>query len=137
MKINFKTLFAATLAVAILFIAGFIILYKGTLKRNQWYIEEKNRADSLQRVYTYKFDSLSSELGNYIEYSGLYLAIEASNKALSKQKYRPGQIVFIKPDSTRVVISKFITGITNNEYYTKYEIIKNNDKIEIDPVLIY
>lgn len=53
-------------------------------------------------------------------------------------QYKIGDIVYLKRDSSRAVISDIIVGGSKNEYYIKYKVLfKNNTTEDIIPELLY
>jgi len=85
-------------------------------------------------------DSLNREKGFSTKYKDINLSIEVRDKATKGLKYKVGDIIFTKPDSTKFVIRDIIIGGTDNEYYVKYRLstsLINGEEIEINENLIY
>ena len=93
---------------------------------------------SLNSTCSYQRDSLVQEVNNLSNYKALASAMSNRDKATSSLKYKVGDRVYLKSDSSRVVISDIIVGGSTYEYYIKYKVLhKDNLLEEIKPELIY
>jgi hypothetical protein len=93
---------------------------------------------SLNSTCSYKRDSLTTEVKQLSIYKSLTKAMVHRDEATSLLKYKVGDFVYMKRDSTHVVISDIVIGGSKYEYYIKYKVLhKDNSTEEIIPELIY
>jgi hypothetical protein len=60
------------------------------------------------------------------------------DEATSLLKYKVGDFVYMKRDSSRVVISDIVIGGAKYEYYVRYKVLyKDKTTEEVAPELIY
>ncbi len=92
----------------------------------------------LNSTCSYKRDSLSHEVMELSLYKSLTKAMVNRDEATSPLKYKAGNFVYLKRDSSKVVISDIIIGGSKYEYYVKYKVLhKDNLTEEVIPELIY
>lgn len=83
-------------------------------------------------------DSLFRENARLSIYKSLSLAMVHRDEATSLLKYKVGDFVYMKRDSSKVVISDIIIGGAKYEYYVKYKVLyKDKSTEEVIPELIY
>jgi hypothetical protein len=96
-----------------------------------------NESNSIERVSKTR-DSLAGQLKYFKKYESLVDATFFRDSTISLLKYKAGDIVLLKPDSSKVVIKEIIIGGTQYEYYIKYKVIlKDRSQLEITPELLY
>lgn len=82
-------------------------------------------------------DSLQYINGELSKYQNLTLAMVHKKEAIEGMK-SVGDIVYMKSDSSRVVIEDIVIGGGKYSYYIKYRVIYNDDKTkEVSPEMIY
>jgi hypothetical protein len=83
-------------------------------------------------------DSLVRANADLSKYKALTMAMVSRDEATSPLKYKVGNFVYLKRDSSKVVISDIIIGGSKYEYYVKYKVLhKDNVSEEVIPELIY
>lgn len=83
-------------------------------------------------------DSLAGQLNYFKKYESLVDATFFRDSSSSSLKYKAGDVVLLKPDSSKAVIKEIIIGGTQFEYYIKYKVIlKDRSQLEITPELLY
>lgn len=83
-------------------------------------------------------DSLAGQLNYFKKYESLVDATFFRDSTSSALKYKAGDVVLLKPDSSKAVIKEIIIGGTQFEYYIKYKVIlKDRSQLEITPELLY
>jgi hypothetical protein len=134
----FIRMFVAFAAILISIIAVFVWLIQDGKKAN----EEKNvqllNEQKLNSTCSYKRDSLVQIVNELSIYRSLTQAMVNRDEATSPLKYKVGNMVYLKRDSAKVVISDIIIGGSKYEYYVKYKVLhKDNVSEEVIPELIY
>lgn len=82
-------------------------------------------------------DSLQYINGELSKYQNLTLAMVHKNEALKGLKV-VGDVVYMKSDSSRVVIEDIVIGGGKYNYYIKYRVIYKDDKVkEVSPEMIF
>jgi azurin len=107
-------------------------------------VAEQNRTnEALQKELllnsncNHHVDSLQYINGELSKYQNLTLAMVHKNEALEGLKV-VGDIVYMKSDSSRVVIEDVVIGGGKYNYYIKYRVIFKDDKVkEVSPEMIY
>lgn len=131
-------MFVAFGVILLSIIAVFVWLVQDGKKAN----EEKNvqllNEQKLNSTCSYKRDSLIQIVNELSIYRSLTQAMVNRDEATSPLKYKVGNIVYLKRDSDKVVISDIIIGGSKYEYYVKYKVLhKDNVSEEVIPELIY
>lgn len=97
---------------------------------------EKERA--AKTSYVYLTDSLKRENSSLSVYKPLTMAMIHRDEVLVSLNHKVGDIVFMKSDSSRVVIEDLLTGGSKFNYYVKFKVLyKDNTEKEVVPELIY
>ena len=92
----------------------------------------------LNSTCNYKRDSLTKEVIQLSVYKSLTKAMVHRDEATSLLKYKVGDFVYMKRDSSKVVISDIVIGGAKYEYYVKYKVLyKDKSTEEVIPELIY
>jgi hypothetical protein len=87
---------------------------------------------------TYKTDSLLKEVNNLSKYKSLTLAMIHRDEAEILLKYKVGDVIYLKRDSSRVVVEDILIGGAKYEYYIRYKVLHIDKSIEeVKPELIY
>lgn len=86
----------------------------------------------------FKRDSLIREVKTLSIYQSLTKAMVHRDQATKLLKYKVGDLVYTKRDSSKVVISDVVIGGSQFEYYIKYRVLyKDNTTEELLPELVY
>lgn len=97
-------------------------------------LEEQN----LNSTCSHKRDSLIKENGQLSIYKSLTKAMIHRDEATGLLEYKVGDFVYMKRDSSKVIIEDIIIGGAKYEYYVKYKVLhKDNHTEEVKPELIY
>lgn len=122
-----------------------IIMYRGLI----WALIDSRKANSdtnskllkeqyLNSTCNFKRDSLYKEVQKLSIYKSLTKAMVHRDEATSLLRYNVGDFVYMKRDSSKVVISDIIIGGSKYEYYVKYKVLhKDNSTEEVIPELVY
>lgn len=87
---------------------------------------------------SFKRDSLLKEVKQLSIYKSLTKAMVHRDEATVLLKHKVGDFVYLKIDSSRVIISDIIIGGAQYEYYIKYKVLyKDKTTEDIAPELIY
>lgn len=137
-KRNFVIAIISVVALSV----GFPFLLIWILKANGREMAAANtkiqQEQSMNSTCTYKRDSLLKEVKRLSIYESLTKAMVHRDEATLLLKYKVGDFVFIKRDSSKAVVSDIIIGGSKYEYYIKYKVLyKDNSTEEIIPELIY
>jgi hypothetical protein len=96
------------------------------------------KEQSLNSTCSYKRDSLTREVISLSVYKALTKAMVHRDEATILLKYKVGDFVYMKRDSSKVVISDILIGGAKYEYYVKYKVLyKDKSTEEVIPELIY
>jgi hypothetical protein len=83
-------------------------------------------------------DSLSKEASMLNSHRPLSLAMSHRDEATRHLKYAVGEAVYLKRDSTRVVITDIVIGGSAYNYYLRYRVVnRENREEEIIPELLF
>jgi hypothetical protein len=86
----------------------------------------------------FKRDSLAREVKILSIYQSLSKAMVHRDEATKLLKYKVGDVVFSKRDSSKVVISDIVIGGSQYEYYVKYRLLhKDSSTEDVLPELVY
>ena len=131
-------MFVAFAAILISIIAVFVWLVQDGKKTNEEKDIQLLNEQKLNSTCTYKRDSLIKIVNELSIYRSLTQAMVNRDEATSPLKYKVGNMVYLKRDSAKVVISDIIIGGSKYEYYVKYKVLhKDNLSEEVIPELIY
>lgn len=87
---------------------------------------------------SYSLDSASFQLNQLALYKTLTQAMSVRDDATKYTLHGVGDVVHMKNDSSRVVISDIIIGGSKFSYYVKFKVInKNSESQEVIPELVY
>ena len=71
-------------------------------------------------------------------YRNLTVAMSYRDSVRLSMKYKIGDEVHLKRNSSRAIVSDIITGGGKHEYYIKYQVVfKNGNKEEVVPEMLY
>jgi len=83
-------------------------------------------------------DSLKHINRELSKFKSLTLAMVHRDEATSELKYGVGDIVYMKQDSSRVVIEDVLMGGGKYNYFIKYRVLfKDDSRKEVTPEMIY
>lgn len=83
-------------------------------------------------------DSLVYINGELSKFKSLTMAMVHRDDATRELKYGVGDIVFLKIDSSRVVIEDVLIGGGKYNYFIKYKVLyKNGQREELTPEMVY
>ncbi len=96
------------------------------------------KEQGLNSTCTFKKDSLSKEVKQLSIYKPLTKAMVHRDEASSLLNYKVGDFVYLKRDSTKVLIEDIIMGGSKYQYYIKYKVLyKDKTTEEVIPELVY
>jgi uncharacterized protein YodC (DUF2158 family) len=122
---------------------GFCIfkLNKNVKEKQQKIYDLENAANNANVIYSQMQktkDSLMFINAFLAKYRTLTVAMTYRDSIRRSMKYNVGDVVRIKRDSSRAIISDIIIGGNKHEYYIKYNVmLKNGQEEELVPELIY
>ena len=137
-KKNLKWTVIFVFAFATIMYSGLIWALMDSKKTNQETNDKLLKEQSLNSTCSYKRDSLTKEVKELSIYKSLTKAMVHRDEATSLLKYKVGDFVYMKRDSSRVVISDIVIGGAKYEYYVRYKVLyKDKTTEEVAPELIY
>ena len=137
-KKNLKWTVIFVFAFATIMYSGLIWALMDSKKTNQETSDKLLKEQSLNSTCSYKRDSLTKEVKELSIYKSLTKAMVHRDEATSLLKYKVGDFVYMKRDSSRVVISDIVIGGAKYEYYVRYKVLyKDKTTEEVAPELIY
>ena len=118
--------------------SGFILAIIEDGKERKETNKKLQQEQRLNSTCSYKRDSLAKEVKQLSIYKSLTKAMVHRDEATSLLKYKVGDMVYCKRDSSHVVIYDIVIGGSKYEYYIRYRILhKDNSTEEVIPELIY
>ena len=137
-KKNLKWTVIFVFAFATIMYSGLIWALMDSKKTNQETNDKLLKEQSLNSTCSYKRDSLTKEVKELSIYKSLTKAMVHRDEATILLKYKVGDFVYMKRDSSRVVISDIVIGGAKYEYYVRYKVLyKDKTTEEVAPELIY
>ncbi len=141
-KRTFKKLFLSTLLLLLISASSIYLLKLSLDNEKKWSSYNQQKVDSLLILYKTnisKYDSVSSELSKYLEHKALYNGMTSRDNVVKLLKYKYSDVVYCKPDSTKVTITEVIIGGSGYNYYVKYKVKIGLTGIpfELEPDQIY
>lgn len=138
---NKKIVFWICGVLTIFAITIFVLMFM-SMEYNRKALEEANKTilkeQTINSTCSVTRDSLSKVNTELSKYKALTMAMVSRDEATSPLKYKVGNFVYLKRDSSKVVISDIIIGGSKYEYYVKYKVLhKDNVSEEVIPELIY
>jgi hypothetical protein len=137
---NKKLIFIA-LGVILFYAIGFGCMV-WTIKKDRQEMHETNekllKEQSLSSTCSVTRDSLFKINTELSKYKTLTQAMLHRDEATKQLKYKIGDVVFMKNDSSRVIVEDVLIGGGKYDYYVKYRVLfKDNTTKEVKPELIY
>lgn len=137
-----KVILIIVLSLIFVVLAFFIFILNENLKEKKQTITNMQQAskNANQKFKQLKKSQDSIMLINSFlaRYRSLTVAMSYRDSIRLSMKYQIGDVVHLKRDSSRAIISDIIVGGGRHEYYIKYELmLKNGNKEEVVPELIY
>lgn len=127
--------------VIVVFLGFQLISYKLISDKDRTLVDaQKNLLLEQQKNSTcvFKRDSLAREVKILSIYQSLSKAMVHRDEATKLLKYKVGDVVYSKRDSSKVVISDIVIGGSQFEYYVKYRLLhKDNTTEDVLPELVY
>jgi len=140
MKQNIINLVGIILILTLVGTDGYL-RYQSDTRANKERVELQDKLTSeleLSTTCEYKVDSLSIANKRLSAYETLTLAMVHRDEAKSDITYGVGDIVYLKSDSSRVIISDVLIGGGQYNYYVKYRVLFDDDTTkELIPELVY
>lgn len=134
----------------LIFIAANILLFYAIgLGCMLWVIKEDKKAlhetnekllneQSVSSTCSFTRDSLFKVNAELSKYKTLTQAMLHRDEATKQLKYKIGDVVYMKNDSSRVIIEDVLIGGGKYDYYVKFRVLfKDNTTKEVKPELIY
>lgn len=111
---------------------------RSSVEQRQRHEKELNNK-TLENIFSsQKIDSLNKANSALSRYKALTQAMIHRDEATSQLKHKIGDMVYLKNDSSKVVIEDVLIGGGKYNYYVKYRVLlKDNTTREIVPELIY
>ena len=109
--------------------------------KNEELSDLKDKVFKIETLYSsaaFKGDSLNVIATTLSSYKSLTYAMIYRDSIRKTLKYKIGDIVYLKSDSSKVVIKDILAGGGKFEHYVKYEILRKDNKTELlSPELVY
>ncbi|MDP2387534.1 MAG: hypothetical protein Q8M29_14250 [Bacteroidota bacterium] len=134
------TILIAVILLAILSFFIYDLNKSNKLKEDNLRVLESNLANESIRIaqISKTKDSLLQRVNYFQHYTSLVDATFFRDSTTQSLKYKAGDIVLLKPDSSKVVIKEIIIGGTQYEHYIKYKVVlKDRSQLEITPEMLY
>lgn len=111
---------------------------RSSVEERKKYEAEINKKSLDNLTANNKIDSLFKINTELSKYKTLSQAMLHRDEATKQLKYKIGDVVFMKNDSSRVIVEDVLIGGGKYDYYVKYRILfKDNSTKEVKPELIY
>lgn len=124
--------------IAIIAYGGILIALKDTNDSLKEANAKLQKEQGLNQTCNYKVDSLRRENKELSVFKTLTKAMVQREEVNSKLPHKIGQIVFLKRDSSRVIIEDIISGGAKYDYYVRYRVLyKDNHAEEVKPEMVY
>jgi len=125
-------------SLAIVAYGGLLIALKDTNDALKEANEKLQNEQSLKQTCNYKVDSLRRENKELSVFKTLTKAMVHRDEANSQLPHKIGQAVYLKRDSSRVIIEDIISGGAKYDYYVRYKVLhKDNHAEEVKPEMVY
>lgn len=139
-----RTLLNTVLAIFSLLIIIGIWSYSDYKRDSKNFIENKKIKAELQKELlknascNHYVDSLVYINGELSKFKSLTMAMIHKEEATRDLKYQVGDVVYLKQDSSRVVVEDLIIGGGKYNYFIKYRVLfKNDSRKEVTPEMIF
>ncbi len=138
---NNKIVFWICGVLTIFAITIFVLMFM-SIEHNRKALEEANKTilkeQTINSTCSVTRDSLSKVNTELSKYKALTQAMIHRDEATNQLKHKVGDMVYLKNDSSRVVIEDVLIGGGKYNYYVKYRVLlKDNTTREMVPELIY
>ena len=138
---NKKIVFWICGVLTIFAITIFVLMFM-SMENNRKALEEANKTilkeQTINSTCSVTRDSLSMINTELSKYKALTQAMIHRDEATNQLKHKVGDMVYLKNDSSRVVIEDVLIGGGKYNYYVKYRVLlKDNTTREMVPELIY
>ena len=111
---------------------------RSSVEERSKYEDEINKKSLDNLTANNKIDSLFKINTELSKYKTLTQAMLHRDEATKQLKYKIGDVVFMKNDSSRVIVEDVLIGGGKYDYYVKYRVLfKDNTTKEVKPELIY
>lgn len=125
-------------SLAIVAYGGLLIALKDTNDALKEANEKLQNEQSLNQTCNYKVDSISRENKELSIFKTLTKAMVHRDEANSQLPHKIGQAVYLKRDSSRVIIEDIVSGGAKYDYYVRYKVLhKDNHSEEVKPEMVY
>jgi predicted RNase H-like nuclease (RuvC/YqgF family) len=130
------------LCVIFLGLVGAIVFQNIAVKERDQKINDLNAKYSSENIRYKQINKTKDSLMRInmflAKYRILTEAMTYRDSIRTPMQYKIGDIVYLKRDSSRAVVSDIIVGGSKHEYYIKYKVLfKNNTTEDIIPELLY
>jgi uncharacterized membrane protein len=109
----------AIIAMLSLSIRNYVLQSNQNLKEAAY---QRHIADSTKAANEAEIVALRADAELYIESKSLYIAKTPADNVAKTLKYQAGDVVYCKPDSTRVLITNLIISVSKYNYSVKYRV---------------
>lgn len=131
----------AACSVCIIFGLFFWFDYKKDVEMQEKYVKTETALKKellLNLSCNHHVDSLVYINGELSKYQSLTMAMVHRDDATKELKYGVGDIVYLKSDSSRVVIEDLLIGGGKYNYFIKYKVLfKDDSRKEVTPEMVY
>ena len=115
-----------------------MLAMKDDKKRLDIALEKLSLEQSVSTTCSTTRDSLIRANNELSKYKTLTMAMVHRDEVTNQLKHKVGELVYLKNDSSRVVIEDVLIGGGKYNYYVKYRVLlKDNTTREMVPELIY
>lgn len=134
-----KTIVTIIIVIALSLTVFF--LYRVIESKNEELSELRNKVSKMETLYSsvaYKGDSLYAIASSLSSYKTLTYAMIYRDSVRKSLKYKIGDIVYLKSDSSKAVIKDILAGGGKFDHYIKYQIVRKDNSTEmLSPELVY
>jgi len=131
MKKYILLLFALTLFVALT-----LFLLHSETKTNSKLSSELNLEKDKNTNCNYRADSLLNQVILLSKYKSLSISMSYRDDATKDLRFKVGDVVRYKIDSSRVIITDVLIGGAEYNYYIHYKIASKDKEFEVIPELV-
>lgn len=139
MIVSPKTKFFLAIVCSLVLCIGISYLFlRVAADRAKERLSELREAQKQNSYLSRRSDSLYKEATMLNAHRPLSLAMSHRDEATQHLKYAVGEAVYLKRDSTRVVITDIVIGGSAYNYYLRYRVVnRENREEEIIPELLF
>lgn len=130
-----------TIIIVIALSLTIFFLYRVIESKNEELADLQEKVSKIENLYsttTFKTDSLNTIASALSIHKTLTYAMIYRDSIRKTMKYKIGDVVILKADSSRAVIKDILAGGGKYDYYIKYQVVRKDNSTEIlAPELVY